>query len=298
VTIDRVLQGFINFLLLGSIYAVLAIGYSLVYGVLRFINFAHGVVFMIGAYIPHYAQLLLSLPWPAAFVLAIGLSALLGVTIERIGYRPLREAPKTSTYLSGIGITFFLENFAVLAFSGRPKAFPRAEIFTQSYRLGPLYLSSITIYTIAVVVVSLVALYYLIYRTKIGLSIRAIAEDHQVASLMGIPPNHVISVTFAIGSALAAVGAIAWSLRFPVLTPTMGNIPATKAFIATVVGGVGNIGGAIVGGLLIGFAEVFIVLLLPSFMAYKDIFAFVLLMIILIARPQGILGTTVLEQKV
>lgn len=296
-TVRVFIQSIVNGLSLGSLYALLAIGYSVVYGILQFINFAHGDIFMMAAYIPIYAVLLLSLPWPASFLVAILLTAILGISVDRIAYRPLRKAPKMSSLVSSIGVSFFLQNSALLVFGGRPKGAVVPEIFSQSYTFAGISLPSIAIYTVIAVIISLLFLYYVVYRTKAGLAMRALSEDLEIAGLMGININRTISVAFAIGSGLAAVGAILWTLRFPVVRPILGLVPGMKAFIAAVVGGVGNIPGAIVGGLLLGFGEVMLVAIFPRLSGYRDVFSFVILTLILLIKPTGLLGARVREEK-
>jgi len=298
-TVSLIVQSLVNALLLGSLYGLLAIGYSVVYGILQFINFAHGNVFMAAAYVPIVVTSWLALPWPVSFVITVLSIALLGSAIDRIGFRPLRtrKAPKLSNLASAIGISFFLENAALLLFGGAPRSFPAPAILRQSYQIAGIWLPSVAIYSVPATVVALLILYQIVYQTKTGLAMRALSEDLEVAGLMGIQTNRVIAVAFALGSGLAAVAAIMWCCRFPMVRPTMASTPSTKAFVAAVLGGVGNINGALVGGLLLGLGEIMFVTMLPSLSAYRDVFAFLVLVGVLLLRPAGLLGATVHEEK-
>jgi branched-chain amino acid transport system permease protein len=291
-------QCIVNGLLLGSMYALLAVGYSVVYGILGFINFAHGGIFMIAIYLAIYANSLFLLPWPASFTVSILLTAILGVLVDRVAYKPLRKAPKLSNFISAIGVAFLLENCALLLFGGRPKPFVVVpETFLRSYSVVGIHVPSMAVYGMVATTMSLSCLYYLVYRTKPGLAMRALSEDLEVAGLMGINVDRIISMGFAVGSGLAGVGAILWGLRFPVASPTVGAIPGIKAFIAGIIGGVGNIPGAVVGGFVLGLAEIMLVAFLPHFSGYRDVFSFLILVLILLFRPAGLLGAKELEQK-
>lgn len=293
------LQALINSLLLGSLYALLAIGYSVVYGILQFINFSHSNIFMLAAYIPIVMANFRVLPWPVYFLVTIVLISCTGALVERVAFRPLRKrkAPLLSSLATAIGVSFLLENVVLLVFTGAPKGFPAPWIFRQSYQLGSTFVPSVAIYNIPITLAALLTLYQIIKRTKIGLAMRAVSEDLEAAGLMGIETNRVIAVAFALGSGLAAVAAFMWSSRVTLATPFMGSVPGTKAFVAAVLGGVGNLPGALLGGFILGLGEITFVTLVPQLSGYRDIVAFVTLILVLLVKPSGLLGATVHEEK-
>lgn len=295
-SLDIFLQNLVNGLSLGSLYALIAIGYTMVYGILRLINFAHGEIFMLGTYFLYYGVLIFRLPWWLSFIVAIVLTAITGMLTERIAYRPLRKAPRISILISAIGVSFFMQNAGVVVFSGVPKSFTRPEIFKTMFILGETRISAINIASTAIAAVFLLALLFIVYKTKTGLAMRAISTDIETARLMAVDVDNTISKTFAIGSALAAVGGILWALKYPQLFPFMGMIPGLKAFIAAVVGGIGNIGGAMIGGFILGMAEVMLVGFMPALSGYRDAFAFIILILILLLKPDGIMGKNVQEK--
>ncbi|MEM2514572.1 MAG: branched-chain amino acid ABC transporter permease [Conexivisphaerales archaeon] len=290
------LQHLINGISLGGIYALIAIGYTLVFGILRLINFAHGDIFMIGAYIAFYGTAIFYLPWYVSFLFAVLLTALLGIGVERIAYRPLRKVARIYNLISAIGVSMLLENIAIVIFGGRPKAFPSPSIFTQVWSWGKIQVPSLTIFTIITTLIFLIIVTYIIYNTKTGRAMRALAVDFETAMLMGVNINKVISFTFALGSALAGVGAIMWSLKFPQLVPLMGVWPGLKCFIAAVIGGIGSLPGAVLGGFLLGLLEILIVAFFKEMAGLKYAIAYSALIIILFIKPTGILGKTY-EQK-
>ena len=290
------LQHLANGISLGGLYALIAIGYTMVYGMLRLINFAHGDIFMIGAYVAFYGISLFTLPWYVSFLLTIPLVAILGMGVERVAYRPLRDAPRISALISAIGVSLLLENVAIVVFGGRPKAFPRPPLFAQEWNWGGVRILSLTSFIIVISLVLLVGLFYLAYRTKTGRAMRAVSWDFEVAKLMGININQVISLTFAIGSALAAAGAILWSMKFPQLLPLMGVVPGLKCFIAAILGGIGSVPGAMLGGFLLGVGEIMVVAFFPELAGWKYAFAYLALILILLVKPTGLLGK-VAEEK-
>jgi len=290
------LQHLMNGLALGGTYSVIAIGYTMVYGILRFINFAHGDVFMMAGYFAFYGIAIFALPWYLSFLLAIVLAALLGVVVERAAYRPLRDAPKISTLLSSIGVSMLLQNVGFVFFSGIAKGFPRPDLFARQWNVGGVRFLSLTIFTLLSLCLTLAATWYLVFRTKAGRSMRAVAWDQETAGLMGINVNRVVSTTFLVGSSLAAVGALAWSMKYPTLVPDMGSIPGLKCFIAAVLGGIGSIPGAMLGGLLLGLAEIMIVALLPAISGYKYAIAYSALILVLLLKPTGLLGRATEEK--
>ncbi|MDR2808403.1 MAG: branched-chain amino acid ABC transporter permease [Spirochaetaceae bacterium] len=295
-TIALFLQYLTNALSLGSLYALIAIGYTMVYGILRLINFAHGDIFMLGGYIAFYCMTLLIMPWWAAFIVSLGLTGLFGVCLERVAYQPLRHSPKISIMISAIGASFLMENLATVIFGGRPKGFIVPEIFNQIVHIGSISFVNISLYIPVITAVLLVVLLAIVQKTKTGMAMRAVSTDLAAARLMGIDVNRVVSFTFGIGSVLAAIGGIMWSLKYPQLNPTMGMIPGLKCFIAAVIGGIGNIAGAVLGGLLLGFIEIMLIAFLPTLTGYRDAFAFILLIIVLLVKPSGLLGKHQIEK--
>lgn len=295
-SLDMFLQHLANGISLGGLYALIAIGYTMVYGILRLINFAHGDIFMMGAYMAFYGISLFTLPWYVSFLLTIPLVAILGMGVERVAYRPLRDAPRISALISAIGVSLLLENVGIVVFGGRPKAFPRPPLFAQEWNWGGVRIISLTLFIIVISLVLLVGLFYLVYKTKTGRAMRAVSWDFEVAKLMGININQVISLTFVIGSALAAAGAIMWSMKFPQLLPLMGVIPGLKCFIAAILGGIGSIPGAMLGGFLLGVGEIMIVAFFPELAGFKYAFAYLALILILLVKPTGLLGRVVEEK--
>ena len=294
--LTRVLQTLTDALSLGSLYAPIAIGYTMVYGVLRLINFAHGEIFMIAMYIVFYGISLFTLPWYVTFTATILVTALLGTLAERLAYRPLRSAPRISILVSAIGVSYFLQNLATVIFGGRPLNFPQIPLFTDVLTIGDVYIQRLSLIVPIVTAVLLLMLVFLIKRTRTGMAMRAVARDYDAASLMGIDLNRTIAITFFIGSALAGVGAIMWGMKYTRISPTIGAMPGIKCFIAAVLGGIGNTAGAVLGGLMIGFIEIVIVALFPALSGYRDAFAFIVLIIVLLVKPTGLLGGKTTEK--
>lgn len=291
------LQHLINGVSLGSLYALIAIGYTMVYGVLRMINFAHGEIFMMAAYFAFFSITIFTLPWYIAFIVTIILTLILGVIIEKIAYKPLRDADKNSVLISAIGVSFLLENLGTYFFSGRPKNFPNIPFLTRMVLIGRnLNIQMISIFIPIVTIISLIILSYIVNKTKMGMAMRAVSQDYEIASVMGVNIDNVISLTFVMGSSLAAIGGMMWSVRYPGLTPIMGVTVGLKCFIAAVIGGIGNITGAVVGGFILGFAEILIIGFIPKLTGYRDVFAFIALIVILLFKPRGLLGEKVAEK--
>lgn len=284
------LQQFVNALSLGSLYALIAIGYTMVYGILRLINFAHGDIFMVGGYLAFYGVSAYMMPWWLAVLVAIALTTVFGVGLERAAYRPLRDSPRISIMISAIGASFLIENLAIVLFDARPKAFHVPEFFAQNFVLGGVHVASVSLIIPVVTGVILAVLLWMVHRTRTGMAMRAVSTDIEAARLMAIDVNKIVSITFAIGSALAAIGGIMWALKYPRLEPLMGIMPGLKCFIAAVIGGIGSIGGAVLGGLLLGIIELMTVAFLPELTGYKDAFAFILLILVLLVKPTGLLG--------
>ncbi|MEG0378361.1 MAG: branched-chain amino acid ABC transporter permease, partial [Eubacterium sp.] len=281
---------------LGSLYALIAIGYTMVYGILRLINFAHGDIFMMAAYFAYFGIAVFFLPWYVTFILTVVLTILLGITIEKVAYGPLRDAPKTSLLISAIGVSFLLENLATYLFSGKPQAFPEFPLMTTPIVMGPLSVQPVSLVIPVVALVLMALLLFIINKTKAGMAMRAVSKDYDTAKLMGININGVISTTFGLGSALAAIGAILWCIKYPSVLPLMGVVPGLKCFIAAVIGGIGNVKGALLGGLILGFAEVLMVAFFPALTGYRDAVAFVILILILLFLPNGLLGKKQIEK--
>lgn len=291
------IQHSLNGLTLGSLYALIAIGYTMVYGILRLINFAHGEIFMLGAYAVFWAVTLTHMPWPIAVAGAIGVTAGLGIMVDRIAYRPLRDAPRISALISSIGVSFFLQNLAIVVFSAIPREVYRPAWIENIIVMGKVRILPLTLFVPLFSFLLMLGLVYIVYKTKPGLGMRAISKDIETSYLMGVSVNRVIALTFGIGSALAAASGIMWALRYPQLQPVMGVIPGFKAFIAAVFGGIGSIPGAVIGGLILGFVEILLVAFFPELAGYRDAFAFILLIFVLLIKPTGLLGEK-LEDKV
>ena len=275
---------------LGSLYSLIAIGYTMVYGILRLINFAHGDIFMLGSYVAFYLIAGAIMPWWVAFIVAIALTALFGVGLERVAYRPLRDSPKISLMISAIGASFLIENLGVVIFTGRPKSFPSVTLFDTVVNFGSVSVLSVSLFIPVITAIMLVVLLYVVHRTRTGMAMRAVSTDVEASRLMAIDVNMVISITFGIGSALAALGGIMWAIKYPQLNPLMGIMPGLKCFIAAVIGGIGNIGGAVLGGFLLGFIEIMVAAFLPQLTGYRDAFSFILLIVVLLLKPAGLLG--------
>ena len=289
-------QHLTNGVSLGSLYALIAIGYTMVYGILRLVNFAHGEIFMLGAYMAYYGMRYTPLPWWVVFILAAGFTGVLGLLLERLAYRPLRGRARITILISAIGASFLLQNLAILIFGGRPKAFPVPDIFSGVLKIGGVSVSVVTLIIPVVTLGLLFGLTYWINETKTGMAMRALSKEYEAASLMGIDINQIISITFFVGSFLGAVGGIMWSIKYPQLMPLMGVIPGIKCFIAAVIGGIGNIKGAVIGGFILGLGEIMLVAFIPSMSGYRDAFAFVLLILILLVKPTGLMGQVMTEK--
>lgn len=277
-------------LTLGCLYGLLAIGYTMVYGVLRLINFAHGDLLMVSAYIAFFGIIMFHLPWPVAFGISVLLTGLLGIVIDRGAYKPLRKSPRISALITAIGVSFLLENLGLVIVGGRPKSFPKPELFEGVLRVGELIIPILSLWILGMTGLLLILVLLVVYRSRVGMAMRALSRDVETVRLMGIDADRVISFTFVLGSTLAAVGGIFWCMKYPALEPFMGVFPGLKAFVAAVLGGIGNVAGAALGGLLLGLAEILIVAAKPEWSGYRDAIAFTILIIILLTRPTGIMG--------
>ena len=278
----------INGISLGSVYAIIALGYSMVYGIAKMLNFAHGDVIMVGAYISFCVTNYLGLPVVVSILAAMAVCTLLGVLIEGLAYKPLRGTPSLAVLITAIGVSYFLQNAAQLIWSSSPKNFTSIVTF-QPLRLagGQLVVTGEVIYTIAASVIIMLGLTWFTTRTRTGKAMRAVSEDRDAAQLMGINVNQTISMTFAIGSGLAAVAALMYCSTYPRVTTDMGSMMGMKAFIAAVLGGIGIIPGAMIGGILVGLIEIFVKLFAPG---WYEAVTYGTLIVILLVKPAGILG--------
>ncbi len=283
-------QQIINGISLGSMYALIAIGYTMVYGVLRLINFAHADVMMVAAFAAFYASDSLGLSLAFAALFALVISIIVGILTDKIAYKPLRHSPRISLLITAIGVSFFLENIVNVTFGGTPKAFSIPEFFDQVINVQGVTLTPTVIIVPIITLLLLSVLLFILFKTKYGMAIRALAFDIKTVSLMGIDSNKIIMIVFIIGSALAAVSGIFWAISYPILTPYMGVMIGLKAFAAAVLGGIGSVSGAVLGGFILGFTEVIFVAFFPEYGGYKDAIAFIFLIFVLLFKPTGIMG--------
>ncbi|HHX03653.1 MAG TPA: branched-chain amino acid ABC transporter permease [Tissierellia bacterium] len=278
---------------LGGAYALIAIGYSMVYGILLLINFAHADIFMMAGYFMIFS--ISSFPWQISIPIVILGTVLLGVLIEKMAYMPLRSAPRMSIMISAIGVSYLLQNLATYLFSALPQAYPTIPPLKQQIRIGGVSASLVTFLTPVLTVILVFLLIFLLRKTKIGMAMRAVSKDYDTSKLMGIKINNIISLTFVIGSTLAAIGSILYFTDRMSVTPFSGVLPGLKCFVAAVLGGIGSVPGAVIGGFLIGLSETFLVAL--GYSTYSDAFTFLLLILILLFRPTGLMGEN-LQDKV
>ena len=291
-TFSLLIAQLINGMQTGSVYALVALGYSMVYGIIKLLNFAHGDIIMVGAYMTYYAIASFALPPIVAIILAITVSTLLGVTVEKVAYTPLRSAPRLSLLITAIGVSFLLENGAQLLFGADQKSMD--PLITGSVMLGQINVSYVAIVTILVSVVIMILLSFVVNKTKAGKAMRAVSEDMGAAQLMGISLNRTISMTFAIGSALAGIGSVLYLCAYTQASPTMGSMLGIKAFVAAVLGGIGSIPGAMIGGFTIGILEALVAAI--GFSMWKDAAVFLVLIIVLLFKPTRFLGKKIQEK--
>ena len=289
--LDNLVRG----LSLGSVYAIIALGYTMVYGIAKMLNFAHGDVIMVGAYICFFATSTYGLPPVVGILLSMAVCTVLGIVIEHLAYKPLRQAPSLAVLITAIGVSYFLQNAAQLLWTSSPKVFssvvPKGDV---SFFGGQLSVTYLTIVTIVVCVVIMLVLTFFTNKTKMGKAMRACSEDKGAAQLMGIDVNATISITFAIGSALAAIAGVLLCSAYPNLTPTTGSMPGIKAFTAAVFGGIGSIPGALLGGLLLGIIEIFAGSYISTQLSNAIVFG--VLIIVLLVKPAGLLGKKIREK--
>ena len=299
---EQFVQQLLNGLFLGSVYALIALGYTMVYGVLRFINFAHGDIFMLGAFTGLYlnkalSPMLVALPWPVSLLIILVLSMLicgaLGILIEFLAYRPLRDKPRLNVLITAIGVSLFLEYTGQLIFGATQQPFPMLIPRQNIAALGGLVITTTQVIVLTTAIILMLGLRFIVMKTRMGLAMRALSLNPTASALMGVNNSVIISFTFGLGSALAAAGGILYASLYPSIEPFMGILPGLKAFVAAVLGGIGNIPGAALGGLIIGVTETLVAgysqhIGIPS--GYRDGVAFVILIMILIFKPSGLLG--------
>ncbi|MGE5581943.1 MAG: branched-chain amino acid ABC transporter permease [Bacillota bacterium] len=288
-------QQLVNGLALGSTYALIALGYTMVYGIIQLINFAHGEIYMMGAFVALFCVLVLKLNVFIAMILAMAFCMLLGVVIEFVAYRPLRKSSRLSALISSIGVSIFLSTLALLIFGADAKGFPDNSFPLIQFKIGSAEFSSLQLLIIGVSALLMLALEFIVHKTKIGKAMRATSQDYNTAALMGVNVNLIISFTFALGSSLAAAGGVLVGIYFNAVSFNMGLLAGLKAFAAAVLGGIGSIPGAMLGGIILGVIEVFGVAI--GYSSYRDALAFAILVIVLLFRPAGLLGLKI-QKKV
>ena len=289
---DKMLPYLLSGISVGGQYALIAIGYTMVYGILRLINFAHGDIFTAAGFFMVYIAA--ALPVQLAIPLVVALTVLLGFTVERVAYKPLRSAPRMSVMISAIGVSYLLQNLMWYVTGGLAKQYPTIPYISQSITIGTASTKVVTLVTPVLTILLVVALVTVIQKTKIGMAMRAVSKDFETAQLMGIKINSVISTTFIIGSLLAAVGSVLYFSNYTSVTPTVGAMPGLKAFVAAVFGGIGSIPGAVIGAFIIGICENLIKAL--GYTTFSDAFTFALLIVILLFKPTGLFGEKISEK--
>ena len=294
---EMFVQHLFNAITLGSLYGLVAIGYTMVYGIIGLINFAHGDIFMLGAYFMFFGTVVFTLPWGVAAVIAVAGSSVCGIFVDRIAFRPLRDAPRISALISAIGVSFLIENLSLVLFTGLPRQVMQPEWLMKVFMIGEVRILPLAIIVPISTFILVLGLLWIVYRTKPGLAMRAISKDIETTRLMGVSVDRIIALAFGLGSALAAASGIMWALRYPQIHPFMGVFPGFKAFIAAVFGGIGSIQGAMIGGMLLGLIEIMIIAFFPALSGYRDAFAFILLIVILLMKPTGLMGEK-LEDKI
>ncbi len=288
------LGNLINGISLGSIYAIIALGYTMVYGIAKMLNFAHGDVIMVGAYIAFYSISYFGMPALPALLLSIAVCTMLGIIIEKLAYKPLRNATSLAVLITAIGVSYFLQNAALLLWTSNTKVFPNIFANIGAIKIGSVQIAPVTLVTVFANIVIMLVLTLFTSKTKMGKAMRAVSEDKGAATLMGINVDRTISLTFAIGSGLAAIAGVLLCTAYPTLMPTTGAMPGIKAFTAAVFGGIGSIPGAMLGGILLGVIEIFAKAYIST--QLSDAIVFAVLIIVLIVKPSGLLGRKINEK--
>jgi branched-chain amino acid transport system permease protein len=292
-----ILEQIANGIILGSMYALIAIGFSLIYGIVRLINFAHGDIVTIGSFTMLASAVAVNLPFPLAILVVLLVGGATGVLIERIAFRPMRGAPQVTGFIASLAVAIVIENLGIMTLTAQPRNFIVPAYLSKFIAVGPLQVRAIDLAIVVLAVLLMAALALFVRLTKTGMAMRATAENYNVARLMGINIDRMIALAFAIGSALAAVAGLMWGSKYSQISPLMGLIPGLKAFVAAVIGGVGSISGAMLGGFVLGLAEVLLVgLLPPEFSGYRNVFVFTVLIVILLVMPNGLLGRSTEER--
>ncbi|GHH98014.1 branched-chain amino acid ABC transporter permease [Neobacillus kokaensis] len=291
---EQLIQQLVNGISLGSIYALIALGYTMVYGIVKLINFAHGDVFMVGAFIGFYSITVFHLGFFPALLISMAACAIFGVLIERIAYKPLRNATRIAALITAIGVSLFIEYGTIYIRGAQPEAYPNGIVPLKSIEILGVKISGQSLLILAVSIFLMILLQFIVHKTKIGKAMRAVSHDQDAAKLMGINVNNTISATFAIGSALAGAAGVVFGMYYTKIEPLMGIIPGLKAFVAAVLGGIGILPGAMAGGLLLGVIEALVSA--AGFSLWRDGVAFVVLILILIFRPAGLFGKNVREK--
>ncbi|SFT86064.1 branched-chain amino acid transport system permease protein [Selenomonas sp. GACV-9] len=289
----QVLQQLVNGISLGSIYALIALGYTMIYGIIKLINFAHGDIYMVGAYIGFYAITQAKLSIVPALLLSFVVTGILGMVVEKLAYKPLRHAPRISVLITAIGVSFFLEYTSMYFVSPTPRTFP-AMFGDVAINIGGIVINGQQMLILGITAILMVILTYVVHRTKTGKAMRAASFDTETAQLMGIDSDRIISITFGIGSSLAAVAGVLVGVYYNSIDPLMGIMPGLKAFVAAVLGGIGILPGAVVGGLILGIVEAFVSGFVSS--TFRDAAAFAILILVLLFKPTGIFGKNTKEK--
>lgn len=285
------LQQIVNGLILGSMYALVAIGFSMIYGIVRLINFAHGDIAMIGAFTALAVMIVAGLPLPVVILAVLVVGAAMGLAIEFVAFRPLRGAPQVNGFITSLAVSILIQNVAILLLTAEPRGVAFPAFLNERIPGLPINVDLVDILIVVLAVALMLGLVTMVNRTRLGMAMRATAENLDVARLMGINVNRTIMAAFAIGSALAGIAGLMWSARYGQIDPIMGFLPGLKAFVAAVIGGVGSIPGAMLGGYLLGLAEVlFVGLLPPEYAGYRDAFVFGMLILVLLVLPNGLMG--------